>query len=205
MVVGLVAGMVVGKIQQPWALLLTDNQLLVFLYILYRGIKKYFYMPFIYIRKTLSCRGWLPDLVAGGGANLTYQEIGAVAKTSEKVPASWSTEDKICCHCLRGLYARYTDRCIDRKILIEEAAAIKDLHTQLCYWHTLYRAAYAQYQESIRQAGHLRAEILKGLESGTGADKLLLLAMECIGRITGEMRTYEIVRDKLAPDAKMQE
>jgi hypothetical protein len=29
--------------------------------------------------------------------------------------------------------------------------------------------------------------------------------MECIGRMTGEMRTYEIARDKLAPDAKMQE
>ena len=74
----------------------------------------------------------------------------------------------------------------------------KYLHTQLSYWHALYCAAYAQYQENIRQAGHLRAEILKGLDSGTEADKLLLLAMECIGRMTGEMRTYEIVRDKLA-------
>ena len=135
---------------------------------------------------------------------MIYQEIGKLAKTSEKIPASWSTEDKICCHCLRGLYARYTDRCIDSKILAKEAAVIKDLYTQLCYWHNLYRAAYAQYQESIRQAGHLRAEILKGLENGTEADKLLLLAMECIGQMTGEMRTYEIARDKLATDAKMQ-
>ena len=136
---------------------------------------------------------------------MTFEEIEKLVIQKQDMPKHSSLEELFCFNMLYQLYRDFYGKRLSREEAKTKKREIQGAFDQAVYNHTLYRAAYAQYQESIRQAGHLRAEILKGLESGTGADKLLLLAMECIGRITGEMRTYEIVRDKLAPDAKMQE
>jgi len=46
------------------------------------------------------------------------------------------------------------------------------------------------YQEAIRRAGWLRAEIRKGLKNGTPPEKLFLLAAEAIGLMTGDPSFY---------------
>lgn len=49
-----------------------------------------------------------------------------------------------------------------------------------------YKEVYAEYQENIRKAGMIRAEILKGAKAGEPAEVLLLKAVECIGYMTGD-------------------
>lgn len=50
--------------------------------------------------------------------------------------------------------------------------------------------AYRQYQENIRRAGGLRTDIIRGLEAGENPYKLLYLAAECIGSMTGETKVF---------------
>lgn len=46
------------------------------------------------------------------------------------------------------------------------------------------------YQENIRKAGDLRSDILKGLKIGEAPLALLLKAMECISKMTGDQHIY---------------
>ena len=134
---------------------------------------------------------------------MTFEEIEKLVIQKQDMPKHCPLEELFCFDLIYQLYRDFYGKRLSREEARAKKREIQGAFDQAVYNHTLYRAAYDQYDESIRQAGHLRAEILKGLESGTGADKLLILAVECIGRMTGEMRTYEIVRDKLAPDEKM--
>lgn len=59
-------------------------------------------------------------------------------------------------------------------------------------------AAYREYQENIKRAGSLRTAILKGLDAGENPYRLLYMAAECIGRMTGETRVYaETVKGRI--------
>lgn len=56
------------------------------------------------------------------------------------------------------------------------------------------------FQDNIRRAGHLRAEILKGLDSGEPIETLFLKAAECISKMTCEELFYKTVKKKLGVD-----
>lgn len=59
-------------------------------------------------------------------------------------------------------------------------------------------AAYREYQENIKRAGELRTAILKGLDAGENPYRLLYMAAECIGRMTGETKAFaEIVKGRI--------
>lgn len=51
-----------------------------------------------------------------------------------------------------------------------------------------------EYQENIRRAGNLRADILKGLKTGQDPLRLLLQAAECISAMTGDTVFYQQVK-----------
>lgn len=57
--------------------------------------------------------------------------------------------------------------------------------------------AYKAYQENIRHAGQLRAEIIKGTKAGDPVHDLLLKAIKCIGLMTGEEVTYKTCKREL--------
>ena len=52
------------------------------------------------------------------------------------------------------------------------------------------REAYSTYQENIKRAGMIRAEILKGIKQGEEPLDLLLKAVECISLMTGDSHIY---------------
>lgn len=52
-------------------------------------------------------------------------------------------------------------------------------------------AVYREYQENIKRANHLIAEINKGLAADKDESALLLLALETISRMTGNALLYE--------------
>lgn len=59
-------------------------------------------------------------------------------------------------------------------------------------------AAYREYQENIKRAGELRTAILKGLDAGENPYRLLYMAAECIGRMTGETKAFaETVKGRI--------
>lgn len=51
--------------------------------------------------------------------------------------------------------------------------------------HQLETAAYREYQDNIKAAGALQIAIQKGIRAGEPLPRLLALAVECIGRMTG--------------------
>lgn len=51
-------------------------------------------------------------------------------------------------------------------------------------------AGIAEYQDSIKRAGSLRAEILKGIQAGEDTAILLLKACEAIAKMTGDETYY---------------
>lgn len=53
------------------------------------------------------------------------------------------------------------------------------------------REMYATYQENIKRAGSLRADLLKGIQRGEDPLALLLKAVECISLMTGDTVIYE--------------
>ena len=60
--------------------------------------------------------------------------------------------------------------------------------------HRKAAAAYDTYQENIKRAGILRAEILKGVRAGEPPTALLLKAVKCISLMTGEKVFYDQIR-----------
>lgn len=48
-----------------------------------------------------------------------------------------------------------------------------------------------QQQENIRAAGDLRVKITKGIQAGEDPYKLLLMALDCVSRMTGDRAFYE--------------
>lgn len=52
------------------------------------------------------------------------------------------------------------------------------------------REAYSTYQQNIKRAGSLRAEVLKGMKRGEDPARLLLTAVECISLMTGDTAIY---------------
>lgn len=52
------------------------------------------------------------------------------------------------------------------------------------------RQMYATYQQNIKRAGMLRADIAKGLKRGEGPLAILLKAVECISLMTGDTVIY---------------
>lgn len=48
------------------------------------------------------------------------------------------------------------------------------------------RKAWADYQENIKRSGMLRADILKGIQSKRDPVDVLLIACECISRMTDD-------------------
>ena len=59
------------------------------------------------------------------------------------------------------------------------------------------REAYKDYQDNIKRAGNLRAEILLGIKQGEDPLDLLLKALECIGNMTGDGALLKNGRDSL--------
>lgn len=57
--------------------------------------------------------------------------------------------------------------------------------------------AYKTYQDNIRKSGSLRTDILKGVQAGEPAQKLLLKAVECISRMTGDTLFYSQIEKDL--------
>ena len=53
------------------------------------------------------------------------------------------------------------------------------------------REMYSTYQDNIKRAGSLRADILKGIQRGEDPLALLLKAVECISLMTGDTVIYE--------------
>lgn len=49
---------------------------------------------------------------------------------------------------------------------------------------------YREYQDNTIRAAALQTAILKGLDAGESPYKLLFMAAECIGRMTGETRVF---------------
>lgn len=58
-------------------------------------------------------------------------------------------------------------------------------------------AAYREYQDNIKRAGQLRADITKGIQAGEDPCTLLLWAMEAISRMTGDRLFYDQGRANL--------
>lgn len=48
------------------------------------------------------------------------------------------------------------------------------------------RQAWADYQENIKRSGMLRADVLKGIQSKKDPADVLLIACECISRMTDD-------------------
>lgn len=57
--------------------------------------------------------------------------------------------------------------------------------------------AYKVYQENIRKSGSLRTDILKGVQTGEPAHTLLLKAVECISRMTGDTLFYSQIEGNI--------
>ena len=55
---------------------------------------------------------------------------------------------------------------------------------------TLTRQMYGTCQDNIKKAGELRSDILKGIQQGENSYTLLLQAIECISKMTGESLFY---------------
>jgi len=53
------------------------------------------------------------------------------------------------------------------------------------------REMYATYQDNIKRAGSLRADLLKGIQRGEEPLALLLKAVECISLMTGDTVIYD--------------
>lgn len=58
-------------------------------------------------------------------------------------------------------------------------------------------AGWKEYQENIIKAGQLRNEINKGIAAGEDTAGLLLKALECISRMTGDQAFYTVNKRKL--------
>lgn len=56
---------------------------------------------------------------------------------------------------------------------------------------TRIREMYATYQDNIKRAGSLRADLLKGIQRGEEPLALLLKAVECISLMTGDTVIYD--------------
>lgn len=56
--------------------------------------------------------------------------------------------------------------------------------------HKRLQEAYREQQTNILRAGELRADILKGVKAGEPAQLLLLKAVECIAKMTGDTLFY---------------
>ena len=59
------------------------------------------------------------------------------------------------------------------------------------------REMYATYQDNIKRAGSLRADLLKGIQRGEEPLALLLKAVECISLMTGDTVIYDQSREDI--------
>lgn len=59
------------------------------------------------------------------------------------------------------------------------------------------REAYSAYQQNIKRAGSLRAEVLTGMKRGEDPARLLLKAVECISLMTGDTAIYTQAQEDL--------
>lgn len=63
--------------------------------------------------------------------------------------------------------------------------------------NSAYAAMFKEYQDNIKRAGQLMAEINKGVNAGADMATLLLKAIEAISRMTGNKLFYEQNRAKI--------
>ena len=134
------------------------------------------------------------------GIKMTFEEIGAVAKTAVPIPKEWPAEDKLACLCLRGIAERSKERTSSKEVLLQEVSTVKTLHSALEFDHNRQRAAWAQYQEFLLRANGLTYEIKHALESHADASTLMRLSLDLYAALTGDSTMADNLKRRMDND-----
>ena len=145
---------------------------------------------FFFLKRLIYFKKWIVAVLVARfgcqeGSKMTFEEIGAVAKTAASIPKEWPAEDKLACLCLRGIAERSRERTNSKETLSQEVNEIKTVHAAITLDHNCQRAAWAQYQEFLLRANGLTYEIKKALESRADASALMRLALDLYAALTG--------------------
>ncbi len=131
---------------------------------------------------------------------MTFEEIGAVAKTAVPIPKEWPAEDKLACLCLRGIAERSKERTSSKEVLLQEVSTVKTLHSALEFDHNRQRAAWAQYQEFLLRANGLTYEIKHALESHADASTLMRLSLDLYAALTWDSTMADNLKRRMDND-----
>ncbi len=126
---------------------------------------------------------------------MTFEEIEKIVFNNSSAPEHMTLEEMYCFDMLHLLYQRYTQGTINKEDASLRKAKIKVYFELSKRNHDTYREVMQEYQDNIKRADTLRSDIIKGVRKGTDSGELFRLASECIGRMTGDKRFEEIVRN----------
>lgn len=98
-----------------------------------------------------------------------------------------------CYIALRDLYHSFAYKYISKDMASRDKKQIKKAFENAVHAENQHKAAWAQYQENIRQAG----ELLSKMQKAEDETALALLACECVGKMCGEMAGFEMIKKKL--------
>lgn len=124
---------------------------------------------------------------------MKFLEIDQIARNTLQMPNGLSLPEQSCFCALRNLYHSYKRKMIDTAQAGKEKRAI---HAEFDWASTEYSrrsAAYAQYQEDIRNAGQSWETLAKDAAGMTDA-QLVDRLMEIISHMVGETVTADAVR-----------
>ena len=124
---------------------------------------------------------------------MTFEEIEKIVFENGGVPEHLMLEEMYCFDMLDLLFQRYRQGTISKYEAGNRKNKIKIGFEQSKYNRDLYRDGHREYQENIRKAESLRSDIIKGVKAEFGYDKLFVLAVECIGKMTDDKTFKEIV------------
>lgn len=128
---------------------------------------------------------------------MTFQEIELIASKKEPISKTQPYPDQACYISLRSLYSEYRKRMISKQDASKEKQNIKAWFMAAQLEYIRYTAAYAQYQENIRRAGELLAELTKASANNPPLKDLFDLSLDLISSMIGETVTASTIRNNL--------
>ena len=126
---------------------------------------------------------------------MKFEEIEKIVFDRLPWPEHQTLEDMYCFEMLDLLFQRFNNGTISKHDASLRKAKIKVYYELSKRNHDTYREVMQEYQDNIKRADTLRSDIIKGARKGTDSGELFRMASECIGRMTGDKKFEEIVRN----------
>ena len=127
---------------------------------------------------------------------MTFEEIEKMVSERLPEPEHTTLEESFCFDMLDLLLQRYRQGTISRDAASLRKAKIKVLFGTSKHYHDTYREIMREYQDNIKRADTLRSDIIKGVRNGVDISVVLIMAVKCIGLMTGDKTFERIVKNE---------